>query len=70
MIGDFYDGFEGFWRQMLLNLLKPFPASELTFLIFGWWDGFETTIGAVKFEKSAAGQEFNHRDFIFWFWIF
>ena len=28
MIGDFYDGFKGFWRQMLLRLLEPFPASE------------------------------------------
>ena len=35
MIGDFYDGFEGFWRQMLLRLLEPFPASEGTF--FDFW---------------------------------
>ena len=35
MIGDFYDGFESFWRQMLLlRLLEPFPASEG---IFDFW---------------------------------
>ena len=28
MIGDFYNGFEGFLRQILLRLLEPFPASE------------------------------------------
>ena len=28
MIGDFYNEFEGFLRQMLLRLLEPFPASE------------------------------------------
>ena len=32
MIGDFYNGFEGFLRQMLLRLLEPFPASEGFFL--------------------------------------
>jgi len=69
MIGVFYNGFEGFFRQMLLRLLEPFPASEG---IFDFWmiGGFETTIGAVVFEKSAAGQEFHHRNFIFWFLIF
>ena len=34
MMGDFYDGFESFWRQMLLRLLEPFPASEG---IFDFW---------------------------------
>ena len=39
MIGDFYDGFEGFLRQiwkfccLLLKLLEPFPASKGTLLI-------------------------------------
>ena len=31
MIGDFYDGFEGFLRQMLLRLFEPFPTSERIF---------------------------------------
>ena len=52
---------------LLLKLLGLFPASKGIVLFFGWWGGFETTIGAVEFEKSAAGQEFNHRDFIFIF---
>ena len=30
----------------------------------------EITIGAVESEKSAAGQEFNHQDFIFYILIF
>ena len=66
MIGDFYNGFKGFLRQILLRLLEPFPATKG---IFDFWmiDGFETTIGAVVFEKSAAGQEFHHRNFIFYF---
>ena len=66
MVGDFYDGFEGIWRQMLLRLLEPFPASEG---IFDFWmiGGFETTIGAVVFEKSDVGQEFHHRNFYFYF---
>ena len=64
MIGDFYNEFEGFLRQMLLKLLEPFPASEG---IFDFW--MIRWIGkyywGVEFEKSAAGQEFHHQNFIF-----
>ena len=40
----------------VLRLFEPFPASEGTFLIFGWWGGFETTIETVGFEKSAESR--------------
>ena len=46
---------------LLLKLLEPFPASKGTFLILLDDEvNLETTIDAVEFEKSAAGQEFNH----------
>ena len=66
MIGDFNNGVESLLRQMLLKLLEPFPASEG---IFDFWmiGGFETTIGAVVFEKSDVGQEFYQRNFYFYF---
>ena len=69
MIGDFNNGVESLLRQMLLKLLEPFPASEG---IFDFWmiGGFETTIGAVVFEKSDVGQEFYHQNFYFYFYFF
>ena len=57
------------WGKCCWDCLNHFPQVR-EFLIFEWWGGFETTIGAVVFEKSAASQEFHHRNFIFWFLIF
>ena len=49
------------------NCLDHFPQVREFFDFMDERGGFETTIGAVEFEKSAAGQEFNHQDFIFTF---
>ena len=57
------------WGKCCWDCLNYFPQVRE---FFDFWiiGGFETTIGAVVFEKSAAGQEFHHRNFIFWFLIF
>ena len=61
MIGDFV-----WWIWEFLKV--TFPASKGTFLDFLDDEmDLETNIDGVEFEKSAAGQEFNHQDFTFWF---
>ena len=73
MIGDFLLWIWGFLKENMdaaayfLNYLQHFPQVRERFWFLGWWGGFETAIGAVEFEKSAASQEFNHWDFKFLF---
>ena len=57
------------WSKCCWDCLNLLPQVR-EFLIFEWWGGFETTIGAVVFERSAAGQEFHHQNFIFLFLFF
>ena len=75
MIGDFlmmdlriFEGKYGTVAAYFWNSLDHFPQVREPF--FDFLDDevdLETTIDGVEFEKSTAGQEFNHQYFTFWF---
>ena len=72
MIGDFYNGFEGFLRQMLLKLLEPFPTSEGIFWFLNDEVDLELLLEPLCLRNQLLAKSFTTEIlyFDFWFLIF